>query len=205
MLAPRPAPRRETPLGRAYWLAWTFLALCIGAEASFVTWGAQVSVQQAGLSLTDATALGSLFILGQVMGRIGLGLRGGVRMDARRLLVLMVLAGLAGGLLVWLGTSAAIAGAGLLLGGLGLAGVWATAAGVALANAPASPVTAGARLNLASGFAILAAPLVLGVAAATIGVLAAWSLVLGLLVLALVLLRLVPRPSSATAPAVGIA
>jgi fucose permease len=188
---------QEPSLPRAYWLAWTFLVLCIGAESSFVAWGAQVAVAQVGIALADATALGSLFVLGLIVGRVLLGAGGGPRIEPKRLLAGMVLVGITGGLLVWWGPEVALVGAGLLAGGLGLAGVWATAAGVAVANAPRSPVLAGARLNPASGVAMLVVPLLLGVVATAVGVLAAWGIVLGLLVAALVVLRVVPAGPSA--------
>lgn len=202
--APRPVPPAgqdhagEPPLPRAYWLAWTFLALCIGAESSFVAWGAQVAVAQVGIALADATALGSLFVLGLIVGRVLLGAGRGPRAAPRRLLAGMVVVGITGGLLVWVGREVALIGVGLLAGGLGLAGVWATAAGVAVANAPRSPILAGARLNPASGVAMLVVPLLLGVVATAVGVLAAWGIVLGLLVAALVVLRVVPagRPAA---------
>jgi len=202
--AGKPAHPREARLGRPYWLAWLFLVLCVGAESSFVAWGAQVAVEQTGIPLADATALGSLFILGQVIGRIGLGAGDGLAIEPRRLLAVMVLVGLAGGILLWLGGTAAIAGAAFLMGGLGLAGVWATTASLALAHAPGAPVTGGARLSLATGLPILVAPLVLGVVAASAGVLVAWAFVLGLLGVALAVLRLVPgavrRPAEVIAP-----
>ena len=202
--AGKPAHPREARLGRPYWLAWLFLVLCVGAESSFVAWGAQVAVEQTGIPLADATALGSLFILGQVIGRIGLGAGDGLAIEPRRLLAVMVLVGLAGGILLWLGGTSAIAGAAFLMGGLGLAGVWATTASLALAHAPGAPVTGGARLSLATGLPILVAPLVLGVVAGSAGVLVAWTFVLGLLGVALAVLRLVPgaarRPAEAIAP-----
>ncbi len=196
---------REPPLGRPYWLTWLYLVLCIGAEFSFVAWGAQVAVARVDIPLADATALGSLFILGQVLGRIGLGAGGGLAIEARRLLAVMVAATLAGGLLVGLAGTALVAGLGLLVGGLGLAGVWATTAGVAILNAPGAPVTASARLNLASGVPILLVPTALGVAAGAAGVLAAWGLVLALMVIALLVLRLIPgaAPSEAAEAAPG--
>jgi hypothetical protein len=97
----------------------------------------------------------------------------------------------AGGLLVWLGSWPVVTGLGLLAGGLGMAGVWATAAGVAVAAAPGSPVIAGARLNLATGGPMLVAPLLLGVVAGVGSVLVAWGAVIALLLAALVVLRLV--------------
>ena len=121
----------------------------------------------------------------------------GPGMDPKRLLAGMVVVGITGGLLVWVGREVALIGAGLLAGGLGLAGVWATAAGVAVANAPRSPVLAGARLNPASGVAMLVVPLLLGVVATAVGVTAAWGIVVGLLAAALIVLRLVPTGPTA--------
>jgi fucose permease len=183
----------EPPLPRAYWLAWAFLALCVAAESSFVAWAAQVAVGRMGIELADATALGSLFVVGLVTGRVILGAGAGARAAPRRLLAGMAATAVAGGLMVWLGSWAVVTGLGLLVAGLGMAGVWATAAGVAVAAAPGSPVIAGARLNLATGGPMLVAPLLLGVVAGLAGVLVAWGAVIALLVAALVVLRLVPE------------
>lgn len=191
-----PADRREPPLGRAYWLTWVYLALCIAAEFSFVAWGAQVAVEQAGLDLADATALGSLFVVGEVLGRLALSTGFGSAGDARARLLVSTLLGAAGGALLWLAGVAALAGAGMFLGGLGMAAVFPLSTGVAVAHAPAAPVKASSRIAAASGIAIFSAPLLLGVAAGIAGVIAAWALVLGLLAAALLVLRLVPRPPS---------
>ena len=203
--APSPGRRRlEPPLPRAYWLAWTFLALCIGAESSFVAWGAQVAVVRVGIPLADATALGSLFVVGLIVGRSGLGAGIGARVPPRTMLAAMVAVAVAGGLLVWAGQAVVLVGAGMLAGGLGMAGVWPTAAGVAVANAPRSPVLAGARLNPATGVAALVAPLVLGLVAAAAGILVAWGIVVGLLVVAFAVLRVVPsRQQDVSAPEPG--
>jgi hypothetical protein len=198
-VAHAPGRRVEPPLGRAYWLAWTFLALCVAAESSFVAWGAQVAVVRTGIELADATALGSLFVVGMVTGRLILGLGAGSQLAPRRLLAAMAALAVAGGLLVWLGSWPVVTGLGLLAGGLGMAGVWATAAGVAVAAAPGSPVVAGARLNLATGGPMLVAPLLLGVVAGVGSVLVAWGAVIALLLAALAVLRLV-RGSPAGGP-----
>jgi len=189
----RPGRPAEPPLPRAYWLVWAFLALCVAAESSFVTWAAQVAVVRTGIELADATALGSLFVVGLVAGRVILGTGAGSRVAPARLLAGMAAMAVAGGVLVWLGSWAVVTGLGLLGAGLGMAGVWATAAGVAVAAAPGSPVIAGARLNLATGLPMLIAPLLLGVVASLAGVLIAWGAVIALLLGALVVLRLVPR------------
>jgi hypothetical protein len=190
----RPA---EPPLPGAYWLAWAFLALCVAAESSFVTWAAQVAVVRTGIQLADATALGSLFVVGLIAGRVILGTGAGSRVAPTRLLAGMAAMAVAGGLLVWLGSWAVVTGIGLLFAGLGMAGVWATAAGVAVAAAPGSPVIAGARLNLATGVPMLIAPLLLGVVAGLAGVLLAWGSVIAFLLGALAVLRLVPSSPAA--------
>jgi hypothetical protein len=113
--------------------------------------GLRRSVGRTGIELADATALGSLFVVGLVTGRVILGAGAGARAAPRRLLAGMAATAVAGGLMVWFGSWAVVTGFGLLVAGLGMAGVWATAAGVAVAAAPGSPVIAGARLNLATG------------------------------------------------------
>jgi MFS family permease len=184
----------EPPLGRAYWLTWTYLVLCIAAEFSFVAWGAQVAVEQAGLALADATALGSLFVLGEILGRLALSTGIGTRVDVRVRLLGSTLLGAAGCVLLWLAGVPALAGAGMLIGGLGMAAVFPLSTGLAVAHAPTAPVKAGTRITAASGVAIISAPLLLGVVAGVFGVISAWALVLALLVAALIVLRLIPRP-----------
>ena len=190
----RPADRRESSLGRGYWLAWVYLALCIAAEFSFVAWGAQVAVEQAGLDLADATALGSLFVVGEVLGRLALSTGAGAAGDVHTRLLGSTLLAAAGGAILWLAGVPALAGVGMFLGGLGMAAVFPLSTGLAVALAPDAPVTASSRITAASGVAILSAPVLLGVVAGLAGVIAAWALVLGLLAAALVVLRLVPRP-----------
>ena len=127
-------PSRRFP--RAYWLAWTFLALCMARSRRSWHGPRRWRWSGRGIELADATALGSLFVVGLIVGRVILGTGAGSRVAPTRLLAGMAAMAVAGGLLVWLGAWVVVTGLGLLVAGLGMAGVWATAAGVAVAAAP---------------------------------------------------------------------
>jgi MFS family permease len=198
----------EPPLGSGYRLTWTYLVLCIGAEFSFVAWGAQVAVARASIAIADATTLASLYLLGMTLGRLALGGRLGRRVEVRRILRASTALAVVGVLSLSLIPSPAGSAVGFLLGGLGIAGIYPLGTTLALAHAVDAPVKASARLTAASGLAILLVPLLLGFAAGLAGVTTAWVLVLGLLVVALAVLALVPaapaRPISEGVPAVAV-
>ena len=198
---------REPALGRAYWLTWAYLALGVAAEFSFVTWGTQVAVAQAGLGLADATALASLFVVGEVLGRLALSAGPGTRVDLRLMLGASTVLGAIGGVLLWIAGLPALAGAGMLLGGLGVSVMYPLATRLAVAHSPDAPVKASARLTTASGAAIFAAPLLLGLMAGIAGVISAWALLIAILLAALAVLRLIPRPPTRgprTVPAAAV-
>jgi MFS family permease len=102
----------------------------------------------------------------------------------------------AGAAVTGLATEPAVAGFGLLLGGLGISAIYPLGISLALAHAPGAPVRASARLTAASGVAILCAPLGLGFVAGALGVPTAWLIVLGMLALALVIVLRIPAPST---------
>jgi MFS family permease len=201
---PPVAGRRDRPLPREYWRSWLFLALFIGAEFSFVVWGAQVVAVRADISDVAATGLAALYVAGMVIGRVTLSM--GLATDERRLILLRLgaVVAVAGATVTLLATTATMAGLGLLLGGLGISPAYPLGASVALSHAPGSPVRASARLTAASGVAIFSAPLGLGLVAGSVGVVGAWILVIGLLVAGLVVILRVPQPAAAPdGPAVG--
>jgi MFS family permease len=204
---PNPDGAQDAALGRAYWLTWFYLVLGISAEFSFVAWGAQVAVDQARIRLEDATALASLFVVGEILGRLGLSTVAGTRLDVRRVLQAGTVLAAAGGLLLWLAGTPVLAGAGMFLGGLGIAAIFPLGAGLAVAHAPHAQVRASTRLTAASGSAILGAPLLLGVVAGIAGVISAWAFVLAFLAAAVVMISIVPRvaPSTARTSAAGVA
>lgn len=187
----------EPSLPRAYWLAWLFLALCISAEFSYVVWGAQVVASRTGIPTEAATGLASLFVLGMVVGRLLASIaRAGA---ARQLLVLRAGAAVTavGAVLTWAAPQPWLAGLGLFLGGLGMSPIYPIGVSLALAHAPHAPIHASARLTLASGAAILSAPLVLGLVAGVAGIVAAWLIVVAILVGACALALGLRQPESA--------
>ncbi len=196
----RPAAANEAGarLPRLYWMAWLFLTLCIGAEFSFVVWGSQVVVARVGVSDVEATRLASVYVLGMIVGRLALS--AGLGHGSRSVVVLRCCAALAvvGAVVTLLATEPAVAGLGLLLGGLGISAIYPLGASLALAHAPGAPVRASARLTAASGVAILAAPLGLGFVAGAVGVPAAWLIVLGLLATGLLVVLRIPAPPAPT-------
>jgi MFS family permease len=190
----RPLPGNETgrSLPRLYWMTWLFLALAIGAEFSFVAWGPQVIVARSGITAIEATRLASLYVLGMMVGRLALS--AGLGHGSGSILVLRGGAAVAvvGAAVTLLATDPAVAGFGLLLGGLGISPFYPLGASLALAHAPGVPVRASARLTLASGLAILSAPLTLGIVAGGIGVFGAWLIVVGLLGMGLLVVLRIP-------------
>jgi hypothetical protein len=192
----------EPPLSREFWLAWLFLTLCIGAEFSYVVWGAQVVVSRTGVAIETATGLAAAFSAGMVGGRLAASFIHLGRPVQVRVLRVGAAVTLAGALLVWAAWRPEIAALGLFLGGLGMAPVYPFGASLALAHAPFAPVRASARLTLASSVSILAAPLVLGIVAGALGIVAAWLLVVALLAAAVLLVLRVSVPAGAAPEAI---
>ncbi len=190
-----------------YWLAWLFLVFCVGVEFSFVVWGSSVVAVRTGLGVERATSLGSLFVAGMVLSRVVLSSGvGGAR--SRAILRLCLGLAAAGAAAVWLAPNAVVAGAGLFVGGLGVAAFYPLGVGIALQQAPDAPVRASARLSLASGLAILAVPLLLGLIAQVVGVVSGWPIVFALRAALVILVRLPMRapgrlPAAATARHLG--
>src|SRR5512141_2578664 len=178
-------------LPRPFWIAWAFVILAVSIEFSYVVWGSSVVAARTGLSLDAATALAALFLTGMLLGRIALGARlvGTARFHRWIELALLVV-GL-GGLIVWLSTSSVASGVGFLLAGLGTATLYPLGMAMALTRAGDAASAAGARMTLASGIAILAAPLLLGAISDAFGVVAGWPLVIALCLVALGVYRLV--------------
>jgi len=101
---------------------------------------------------------------------------------------------------VWVSTAAILSGAALFLAGVGVAILYPLGVAAALAGAPEQLGLAGNRLTMASGLAILLAPLALGAIADATGVIAGWGLVLGLVAVALCLVFGLTAGQPAPAP-----
>jgi hypothetical protein len=175
-----------------FWLAWGFLVSVIAVEFSIVFWAATLVERQTGVSIEVATLLGGLFLGGMFIGRLAQSVGLGTGSDVRRAAsVGIVLAG-TGSAVAWASTAPALSGAALFVAGLGVAGLYPLGVAAALAAAPGRLTDAGTRLTLASGLAILLAPLALGAAADAVGVPLAWGLVVGLSLAALALVTVLP-------------
>lgn len=180
VVAAGPARLDSEGLPRSYWLAWAFLVAAISVEFSFVFWGATLVERRAQVTIPEATAIGALFLGGMFVGRLGLSLGIGAGHDTRRNAAVGLVLAAVGASLVWVSTAAAVSGIALFIAGLGVATLYPLGVGAALAGAPGQLALAGNRLTLATGVAILVAPLALGAIADATGVVAGWGLVLGL-------------------------
>jgi fucose permease len=189
--APMPAPVaaaapvavRVGLLPRLYWIFWAALLLGVAAEFCMVFWGAGYLVATLSLDNAAAAQWVSLFLLGMILGRlVGSRLLG--RFSPLRVVTASLLLAGTGFLAYWQGGVLPVVLAGLFLTGLGISNFYPLLLSLALSAAPGALDRAGARATLASGFAILALPLLLGRLADAAGIHLAYGLV-GVLLLAL--------------------
>jgi len=188
-------------LGGSETTAWWFqiptaLATAVGVA---ILWRRQVPFELKAAAL----AIGTLFIGGMLVGRLGLSAGLGAGQEIQRVGGLGLALALAGAFLVWLSTTVPFSGLGLFVTGLGVAVLYPLGIAAALAGAPGQAALAGNRLTMATGTALLFAPFALGAIADLAGVVAGWSVVPGLVALALVLLFVLPRERVAGATAEG--
>jgi MFS family permease len=184
------AARGRLPSG--YWRSWAFIVAAVAVEFSIVFWGATLIQRRTGVETATATLLGGLFLGGMFAGRLGQSLGLGTGGDFRRPAGAGVLLAIAGASIAWVSTTSVLSAAALFLAGLGVGGLYPLGVAAALASASAQPALAANRLTLASGSAILVAPLALGAVADALGVVAGWGLVVAIALVALVLVRALP-------------
>jgi MFS family permease len=187
--------RVRSRLPRAFWLAWILVVLVVSVEFSGVFWGSTLVQRRTGVPLDDATLVLAAFFGGMLLGRVGLSLPVGGAQDPIRLMRVSLVVALVGSVLAWLSTAVWLSAAGLLLAGLGVAVLYPVGVAVTLAASGGHPSVAAARLTLASGTAILVAPLVLGAVTDVVGVLVGWLIIPGLCVAALAMTWVVTRDS----------
>ncbi len=161
---------------------WVDLLVSVSVEFCFVFWAASAVIAWNHASPSQAPALASLFLVGMATTRSmsTLIIR---RVPEPRVLVLACTAcATAGFALFWAAPTLALAGAGLLLAGLGVALLYPTTLSRVLAAWPQATDRAAARAALASGIAIGGAPFLLAQLSDAIGLRAAFLIVPGLLV-----------------------
>lgn len=174
---PQPAARSGSGrrLPRAC-LAYAWLvAAGIAAEFCVVYFGAELLLAHTRLSTAGAATAMSLFYAGILVGRLaGSGLtRAAGR--ARGLIWVSLAVTVAGLLAFWLSRTEAIALAGLLVAGLGVANLFPLSMALTLAAAPGQGDEANARTQLLGGLLVIAAPFSLGALADHVGLTAAFT------------------------------
>lgn len=190
---PAPAiadPQRHNParLPAAFWLYGSLLAVVVGLEFSVVFFGAGLVHVTTRVGVAGAASLMSLFYAGELVGRLaGSGL---TRRPGRAPIVIAFALAVAatGFAALWTSQSIALAAIGLLVIGLGVANLYPLSLALALATVPDHLETATARTALLVGGAVLGAPFVLAAIADQVGIRTAFTLVPGLMALAIILL-----------------
>jgi len=211
-LAPLPLPRApavpssasQGRLPAAYWAYWAALVLVIAVEFCFIYWAADFLEVDAGLGRADAAASVSVFLLAMVVGRI-VGSRLADRFASQHLLVSALGVVTLGFVVYWAPLAAVARLGGLFVAGLGVALLYPLTLSLAVDAAPERAETAAARSSLASGAAIVTAPLLLGGLADHVGIRAAYTIVVLLIVGAGVAVRVATLRTQVAAPSTSVA
>jgi MFS family permease len=160
---------------------WVDLLLAVSVEFCMIFWAASAFIAWDHASLVQAPALASLFLVGMAVAR-AISVPIIRRVPEPRVLVLACVAGATAGFtLFWAAPTLALAAAGLLLAGLGVALLYPTTVSRVVAAWPQAPDRAAARAALASGVAIGGAPFLLAQLSDAIGLRAAFLIVPALL------------------------
>ncbi len=151
----------QASLPAAFWLYW-LVAICVVAfEWCFVVWGADYLADVVGFEASLASTTMGAYLGGVVLGRAA----GSVLArwwSARRLLVGALALAMAAFPLFWLAPSPPLAVLGLFVAGLGVANLFPLTFSIAIGQSGGLTNQATARISLAVGIAIFAAPLILG-------------------------------------------
>lgn len=193
-------------LPRPYWLGWLMLVVVVSVETSCGFWGSTLVQRRVGVPAADAALVTGGFFLGMLIGRGGLSLDRFARHRPETLVRTGLGLAIVGAAIAWLASSVPIGAIGLFVAGLGVSGQYPLGVTMTLPLGANAPSAAAARLTLASGTAVLLAPLVLGASADVVGVEVAWILVPVLAVIAIALSVAIARPQApAPGPAIGTA
>jgi MFS family permease len=140
---------------------WFDVLLAVSAEFCLVFWSATWMADQHGAGPGLAPTLAALFLVGMAAARAAAGPITGRIGRPPAVLAAGSAVGLAGFVLLWAGPEVAVASAGLLLTGLGIALLYPATVSRVVATWPHAPDRAAARGALASGLAIGCAPALL--------------------------------------------
>jgi MFS family permease len=181
------ASRQHRRLPTASWLFVGLAAASMGVEFCLAYFGAE-HLSAIGLSTAAAVIAMTSHYLGLLVGRVG-GALATRRSGRDAPLLYASLATTAGGfLLFWLTASPAVAVLGLLLAGVGIANLYPLSVALSLGAAPGLEDQANSRSQLLGGLFVIVAPYLLGSMADRLGLTTAFSIVLVLIGLCLLLL-----------------
>lgn len=185
------SPPKDQGSGRlplSYWVCWLMLAIVVAVEFSILLWAPAYLQQVVGLSPAIAAGSAAVFAVAMLAGRIGGSALVG-RLATRVIFVSALLVTLMGFALYWQTAAPLITVFGLAVVGLGTALLYPLSLGMALeAAGPRLAAQASARVMLAVGLAVLAAPVALGAIADRLGLATAHLVIPGLTVAALLVL-----------------
>jgi predicted MFS family arabinose efflux permease len=174
--SPSAASAGPAQLPRAFWAYWAVAVLVVSIEWCLVVWAADYLEGVVGLSKVDAATAMGVFFVAIVVGRLA-GSRLTRSLPATTLLLLALAVTAAGFPVFWLPRLPVLNLIGLFVTGLGVASLFPFTISVALGIAPELINVASARVSLAVGVAIFAAPLALGWIADRLGLPTAYGMV----------------------------
>lgn len=172
---PGAADQGTDRLSRAFWLYWWVAILVISIEWCMVFWGADFLANVAGMSNVDAAGTMTLYFIAIVIGRV-VSSRLARSVPVGLLLCVALIIVIIGFPVFWLAQVTPLNVVGLCLVGLGTASLFPLTLAAANGAAVGQSNKAAARISLAAGIAILAAPQLLGSAADQVGIFYAVSL-----------------------------
>jgi fucose permease len=175
------SPSEKQPLPGLFWVFWATLFLAVSVEFCMISWSADYLATSLGMLKANAAQGVSLFLGGMIVGRLAVS-RLVQRFSPRRVVMGCVLVAAAGFALFWTTRTVVPGLVGLLVTGLGVAGLYPLLLSLSIGVAKNNTVQASGRATLASGSAILLLPLVLGRLADMVGIRLAYGVVVILLV-----------------------
>lgn len=177
-------PRRLPGL---YWIYWIALVAAVSVEFCMIFWSADYLETGLGMPKAGAAQAVSLFLVGMIVGRLASS-RLVQRFTTHQVVIGSLLIAAAGFLAYWTAATPAVGMIGLLVTGLGVAGMYPLILALAIGAAGGSTDRASALGSLASGTAIFTLPLILGRLADDMGIRSAYSIILVLLVVELLII-----------------
>jgi fucose permease len=181
-----------------FWFYWLALVLAVSIEFCMVYWGAEFCQTVYAMSRAGAAQAVSLFLAGMMIGRAASSrlLR---HYPERKIVFFSLLTGFCGFGLYWSSVHQVLGLLGLALTGLGVASLYPLILSLAISAADGRQAQAGARATLASGFAILLLPFLLGQLADHTNLHSAFAVVAVLFIVLMVMLLISRRIPSVSA------